>query len=609
MSEERYLREAKQYHDQLWAQAMRRYFSRRVVIKASTLAALGGASALNGLLAACGTGAQTQPEGLSAELAAGAYKYSRFPMIEKYNVRNLRWGGTPYLDGKAAVAISPPQHWDVVRAYISINPLMNQELTTITTGPGTNWEIPTIVPYLADRVTPARDLSYYDYHIRETYFHDIPPVNGRRLTAEDVAYSLEVYRTHPNSFHSAVLDFVERVEVLDKETVRVYAKRPVLMMDHVLATTELGVFAREHFEGNEDYWKQQPIGSGPFQITKSTYRQTFVGVRYPRYSYQPISGYQAPFLRELEGFYFADAAAQKAAFRTKQIDFYYSRSGREELEDILATNPDVVIHVQAPTASYNRIELQLKDPLFQDIRVRRALNMALDRPKMVETLFGGMGSPSHIISYHLLGRTDPFRWDELDQWHQYNPERAKQLLAEAGYPDGFEIEVLVAAPVSDFWVLVAEYFRAIGVRVRFDEKESTVVEATRNRKAFKHAVGGQSHLGFHAARPALQYFLPESPRNVSSVNDPKAIELVYRAVYSLDPDEQMRLFKELNDYGMDQCFAVETFSEFLTHYFQPWLHNIASTPTGWICCTGTWQWGRAWIDDTAPAGRAGRKAA
>src|SRR5688572_6135407 len=94
-----YLQEAQVYHNRLWAETIRRSAPRRLFIKAATLSALGGVGAINALIAACAGGAAQQDGLASKELEAGAFTYSRYPHIERYNWRNLSWGGTPYVDG------------------------------------------------------------------------------------------------------------------------------------------------------------------------------------------------------------------------------------------------------------------------------------------------------------------------------------------------------------------------------------------------------------------------------------------------------------------------------------------------------------------------------
>jgi len=609
-----YIQEAQVYHNRLWAQLMQRAAPRRFVIKAGTLAALGGMGGLNALMAACAGGASRDAGLATQELEAGAFKYSRYPAIEKYNWRSLPWGGTPYVDGKMVLGKSTPANWDFLRNYrapstSSFVQALFRLKTDPVDDPNFTYEIPVMTLDLADKVTAAPDYSYYDYHIRpKTFFHDIPPANGRALTAEDAAYSLETMRTF--GFHTAPLDVVDHFEALpDKETVRAVMKRPVIWLNHVVGAPDFGIFAREHWEGPREVWNGKVIGSGPFMVTESQASQALKSVRHPRFNVPPIAryaGHQLPFLKELE-WAAATGVALTAAYRSKQIDIWTSSGAKEEFDDVLATNADSIIQVFAPTATYQRVELNLKlNRIVQDVKVRRAMNMALDRPRMVSLLHGNMASPSHPVSFQFLGRNDPFRFEDLDQWHQYNPTRAKELLIEAGYPNGFDFNIITSGPATNFHVVLAEHLAAIGVRVNFEQLESTVYATQRTNRTYTGGVVGADHTAFHGMRQVMQEFLPDSPKNAGYIDDPFLTDLVYKAAYTLDANDQMRLLKQINDYAMDQCFAIETFSGFQMNFMQPWVHNMAGGQSGWLIASASAQIGVAWLDDTAPAERRGR---
>ncbi len=610
MSQERsYVNQAYEYYHEQSARLFTTRVPRNVVLKAGTLAALGGASALSQLLAACAEGGASTSDEVVRASAEGSYKYSKYPHIEKFNFRNLPWPATPYVDG-VTLDSSLPANWDFLRSRVTsqggrhMNTLLHKRY-----GAGADMLQDEIEGHLADKVTAAPDHSYYDYHIRQdVYFHDIPPVNGRLLAAEDVRYALERYRT--DSLFSAALDFVERFEVLpDRETVRAYLKRPVLFLNHILASSDFWIFAREHAEGDQNHWKRQPIGTGPFKVTQFNEREKIEAVRHEKHFRRDSrwSGYTLPFMKQWNSFSFADSNVSKAAFRSGQLD-YLNLSDYVGLNDMLATNADAVIEVIAPSSTYPpyRWELNNQSDLLRDVRVRRALNMALNRREMIDSLYGGMASAAYPMGYTFMGYSDPLGPEDLDEWHQYSPERARQLLADAGYANGFEMEYVVSGNPDNADVLTQQYLERIGVRLKLVQVESTVLTATRLNKRFKHAIKGESSSGFTPIMNALDLFLPTSPRNYAQVDDPVMTDLVNKATYTLNADEQIRLVRQMNDRALDQCYAIERVVSFHIFFRQPWLHNVASAVQGWYCCFGSQQVAVAWIDDKAPGGRAGR---
>ena len=607
-----YEQEAYDYFRQLWHQSMRRALSRRLVIRAGTLAALGGASALPSLLAACARAAEegVPPEQIAAEGPEGRLAWIH-PYAVKYHWRRLPWPTEPYYDGTLVpTSIGGWSTFELVTRPQTSGGFIWEQLMRPKYGAGADMDHLEMIPGLADRVTTAPDFSYYEYHLRpNTFFHDIPPVNGRRVTAEDVKYCLDVYRT--TGVLTAPLDIIDRVDVVDSETVRVHLKRPVLYLNHILGTPNYHIFAREHYEGDQQHWKQQPIGTGPMKVVSNQYRDHTTAVRHERWAYQDPRwpGMKLPFLKGANGFYVADAAAQKAAFRTFQRDFY-AAADPTEIDEILSTNPDAILQVLVPVSPYGvatPVHLNNTDPLFQDVRVRRALSMALDRKTMMELIAGGLAIPGQPISWNLLGWDAPKPLEEMGPYMQYNPEEAKRLLAEAGYPNGFEMEFMSPSPVADYNELTAQYWEAIGVRVKWDIQESTVVTASRYQRTFRHAIYGVYPSALVGIRNAREFYHPESPLNFSRVNDPVMTDLIEKATYTLDPDEQLRLLEQINNRALDQCYEVWRFATTYNEFRQPWVQNFANATSGWGQFFGNWQWGITWVDDKAPGDRAGRR--
>ena len=155
-------------------------------------------------------------------------------------------------------------------------------------------------------------------------------------------------------------------------------------------------------------------------------------------------------------------------------------------------------------------------------------------------------------------------------------------------------------------MVLAEYLGAIGVRVKFEQLESTVFAGNRTNRTYRDALVGPDHTAFHGMRQVMQELLPESPKNFGFIDDPFLTDLIFRAAYTMDANEQIRLLRQINDYAMDQCFAIETFSGFQMNFMQPWVHNIAGACSGFLIASASAQLGVAWIDDTAPEERKGR---
>jgi ABC-type transport system substrate-binding protein len=296
-----------------------------------------------------------------------------------------------------------------------------------------------------------------------------------------------------------------------------------------------------------------------------------------------------------------------AALRSGQIDFGTLRD-YVELQDLISTNPEFVVQVMAPNSTYSPYPwlLQLRDPLFQDIRVRRGLSVALNRRQMIDSLTGGLGAGGHTISWNFLGLSDPLDPEELGPWQQYNPTMAKQFLTEAGYPNGFEMEFMVSGAPSNRDIMMQQQLAEVGVRVVFNQVESVVRTNARLNGTFKHAVDNTSSTAYDPVKIASERFLPNSGKNWGGVNDPEMTALVEKATYTLDADEQSRLIKQIHERSLDQAYQLETYTAFVEFVRQPWLHNGASAVQGYFNVFGYHQAAVLWVDDSAPGDRRGR---
>jgi ABC-type transport system substrate-binding protein len=381
----------------------------------------------------------------------------------------------------------------------------------------------------------------------------------------------------------------------DKQTMRVHLKRPILWLDHLLASNDYYMVAREHADGDKNFFQNQPISTAPFKVLRS---ESGTGggidsVRHERFGRQDSrwGGYQLPFIKEIRNISLETTAAI-AAYRSGQVDYRNTIMPFNEFQDLLSTNPDSIIQIHAPNSNYSDPwALNLNTPPLSDIRIRRALNLAINRPEMIEVVWGGFASAQHPMGYPFMGYADPLHPDELGEWYRYDPARARALLAEAGYPNGFEMEFMTGTALDNADVVAIQYLEAIGVRVKPIQVESAVLTGNRLSRNYTHAVSGgrSAATGWTAIKNAMDFFLPDAPQNTSGVNDPVMTNLIEKAAYSLD-----------------QAYFLEKVVGFYTFFRRPWLQNVASAVQGQFCCWGTPQAAVAWIDHTAPDGRGGR---
>jgi ABC-type transport system substrate-binding protein len=168
------------------------------------------------------------------------------------------------------------------------------------------------------------------------------------------------------------------------------------------------------------------------------------------------------------------------------------------------------------------------------------------------------------------------------------------------------MEYMVSGAPTNRDVMTQQMLEQIGVRVTFNQVESTVLTAARTNKTFKHAIIHTPQTGYDPIKLVREWYSPSSPRNWGGIDDPVMTDLVEQAAYTLDHDEQQRLLWKIHERYLDQCYSLEFYVAFTVHVRQPWMHNVASAVQGYFNAYGYHQVTLAWIDSTAPAGRQGR---
>ena len=202
-------------------------------------------------------------------------------------------------------------------------------------------------------------------------------------------------------------------------------------------------------------------------------------------------------------------------------------------------------------------------PPFNDIRVRQAMQMALDRETIAKTYFKGYADPTpHGLMHNDFHLGTPFdEWpEEVKQYYRYDPERAKQLLAEAGYPDGFKTELIYFERMdASYAELVIGYWAEIGV----DVEMSIVGQAENSAIAREHTSDGINNglnAGFIYDIGLFEsYYRSNKPLNKDGlgVNDPHIDALIDAAKAATTLEERNRITKEVNLYALGQHWHID----------------------------------------------------
>jgi peptide/nickel transport system substrate-binding protein len=540
---------------------------------------------------------------------------ARYPLVAKYNWRKLDWGGKPYVGGTLQVAGYPPPDYNLMTTEtLTQFPIYMNALFYPPIHYGNNLDTGTVEPDLVQRAEHTPDYMSWTFTLpQNVYFQDLPPVNGAQMTSADVKFSFERYID--TSLWNLPLANVDHIEAPDQYTVKFVMKHPTLRLPDILALPYYQIFNPAHF-ADKTRFSQQPIGTGAFILKSSEALSKSEAVRNPKYWgkswWLPNYGTQGlPFVDDFKVTYFSDPASLDAGLRGQSVDAAdLGGALPSRIDDLLKANPKLKVTTQAEWAvTPTRVTWNWKNnPVFADVRVRQALSMALDRQNIVNVAFGGAGvvgtSP---VPYDQLGLDGPPTLDDLGPNFKYDPAGAKQLLAQAGHPNGFSLTALDPAASPAAWAtLVQKYWKDIGVTLNIQTTPSVQVTAALVKKDFDIIMSAGNVLGFNLEQAVLPLFYPDSPQNWGNVNDPEMTAVLDKLRASTNPDEWVDLAKQVFQVfnrNVDQLYVCGYHTFYAT---QPWVHTLAVTYYTTVGNYSSANWRNVWLDDSAPNGRGGK---
>lgn len=404
----------------------------------------------------------------------------------------------------------------------------------------------------------------------------------RELTAYDVASSINRLREGPvlqNRF--TYLPEKDACEALDRYTAFLHFNSYDGTWIEFLGYNYMSaIFAPESIEAGVADWRNQ-VGTGPFILTNHVVGSYVSYKRNPDYWRTAIIEgveYELPFLDELVQPIIVDVETKVAALRTARMD--WTEAIRMYYKDTLAqTSPDLIMQ------EYAAADLQIlcfqslipEEPTY-DKNVRRALMIGTDMQSIVDVIHFGHAD---MQSWPYNAKLPPSVYTSTEdlppstrELFVYDPDKAKQLIVEAGYPDGFSMDMEfiptevggpdVAALLQDQWAL-------IGV----DLKLRPIERAIRNQLYNEGTWTGVLMRSTGNARPLIQMTgaVAPSPPNYFYHSDPWFVEKTNEAAAGMDLVKQAAILKELGVYYIDQAIEMSAGTPYFLNCYWPWVKN------------------------------------
>jgi len=495
-------------------------------------------------------------------------------------------------------------------------PFMWEQITTVdrTTGPAGSGKVdykygPTsmtdVIGCLAEKwATPTTDTWVLD--IRKGVHFAFNPnsaahrlVGGREMTAEDVAYSIEWLSKTPTSAWYAMESGLAKncsFEITGPWQVTVHT--PVSPNTAYLWCMGGGgsqfIWPKEWIDkyGLSNEWYDQ-IGTGPYYIADWVNASVATYTKNKNYwdtnPCGPGKGDALPYMDGIKYSIVPDMSTQLSALRTGKADYIYQfgATSRDDALSLLGTNADMkYIKAQSDPLQVG-MRLDKSELPFKDIRVRHALMLATDQPGILKDYYAGEGellaSPARSLYPSVYTPLEQLP-ESTRELYGYNPEKAKQLLAEAGYPDGFQTKMVCISNDTNINMaeIIKEQWAKVGVEVEIQPKETGVFMGLWSQRNYEELMltnlcGGNADM---FVRYSFGYFRSTNAYNISHVDDPvgsdqmiEAAFLAQEKVINIDFAACDKLMKDLIPYELEQTFLIPMPAPFGYRLWQPWIKN------------------------------------
>jgi len=487
----------------------------------------------------------------------------------------------------------------------------------------TSWRPPDDVGGNLAKSWEFTDPSTLVFHLRQgIHWQNISPVNGREFTADDVVYHYDrLYGLgsglppSPNWAYwktTPIALTLLSVTATDKYTA--VFKWKTQSVEYILENIQaLGgeqcIDAHEVVEkwGDLNDW-HHAIGTGPFILTDFVSGSSATLVKNPNYwGYdERYPQNQLPYIDTLKVLIIPDPATALAGVRTGKVDVIDGIS-LQNAQQMKKTNPEV-LQLTYPSSTIG-IEPRYDKAPFNDIKVRKAMQMAVDLPTIASTFYGGTTDPypSALTARSLKGLGWPYeQWpQDLKDEYAYNPTAAKKLLADAGYPTGFKTNVVAdIAGDLDLLQIVKSYFAAVGIDMSIQTMDSaswsSFVRTNHKNDALVYRVGCMLGLNYEPLRQ-LNRFVTGYAANDIMFSDPVFDSFLPKALAATSEDQVKQILRDANEFIARQHPEISLLTPNVFALYQPWLkgysgQNMSISGTG----SGILQMGfytsRFWID-------------
>ena len=407
-------------------------------------------------------------------------------------------------------------------------------------------------------------------------------MKARELTVDDVVYSINRVRTSRKAIPD-FFDFIDRFEVKDPHTLIVHLKEWCIEWYFRIGWGNYDAIQapeQEKAPGGAGRW-ENATGTGPYMLTDYKEGHSQIYAKNPKYwDSETIEGkkYKLPFTDKIVMMIIKDEATQIASLRTGKIDLAMA-IGWKNVADLKKNNPQLQWMRQLGAGNFS-MAMRMDTKPFDDIRVRRAMNLAVNKKEIIDSIFGGHAEmhtypfpPTFKSVYTPLEKLPP----AARELFTYNPEKAKKLLAEAGYPNGFSFKAQVPNVTQtglDLAAMVASYLARIGVTMEIETMDYPSAMSRMMKKT--HSAGFFYTNGFGGPFNGIwKNFYTAFPWNPHMMSDPY-LDKTHDDIITnpkLTEKQAFEGIKKLAVYALEKAPAIILPTQYSYAAWWPWVKN------------------------------------
>lgn len=454
-----------------------------------------------------------------------------------------------------------------------------------------------IKPSLAKYWEISEDGLRYTFHLRtDIFFHDdpcFPGGRGRRMVAADIAYSLQRI-VDPATASSGAWIFNDRVRpedgfvALDDSTFQLRLLEPFPPILGILSMQYCSIIPKEAVAQYGSQFRAHPVGTGPFQFVALEEGQALLMKKNPNYFEVDENGERLPYLNGIRVEFNDSKATEFLLFRQGRLHFVNDLDASFK-DEILTKNgmlrADWEGRIRLAKHSYLNTEYLgilvdtnnavVKNSPLRLKAIRQALNFGFDRRKMMLYLRNSIGTPAE--SGFVPAGLPSFN-DSLLKGYTYNPDKAKELLQSAGFPngEGMPVITLLTVPIySEMASYMAREWQELGIPVKIEvvQKSFLLEQTAQSQAAFFRASwiadypDAENYLSvFYSRNPA--------PPNYTRYSNPAFDRLYELALKETNDSIRFELYRKMDALILDDAPVIPLWYDEVIHLVQPYVKNF-----------------------------------